>query len=115
MEVTAEQLELIGGFPMERVKKRSLLMELSDAYEKHGSLIPQNMIPRLLGVSRERVRALIAEGRLAAVRVDDRNFIPWDSFRYYCAEEKKHGRPMKTRCAPSLLRVADRVSDMLKK
>lgn len=115
MEASAEQLEWIEGFPMRSVKKRSLLMQLSEAYEKHGSLIPQYLIPRLLGVSRERVSAIIREGRLAAVKIDDRNFVPWDSFRYYCAEEHKAGRPVGVQIPEKLSRAADHISKLLQK
>lgn len=114
MSAAAEQMELIADFPLERVSRRSLLQELASAYEQHGSLIPQNMIPRLLGVSRERVRQLIHERKLVVVRVDDRNFIPWDSFKYFCAEERnKGGRPLKI--PASLVRTADRVNRLVKK
>jgi hypothetical protein len=115
MEATAEQMELIGDFPLQRVRKRSLLRQFSDAYEKHGSLIPQNMISRLLGVSRERVSALIREERLAVVKIDDRNFVPWDSFKYFCSEERKHGRPVSVHLPARVAQVADGVSAMVKK
>lgn len=105
--MVAAQMELLADFPMESVKKRSLLAEFMDAYDKHGCLFPQNIVPKILCVSRERVSALIREGRIAVVKIGGRNYVPFDSFKFYCAEEHKAGRRVTVAIPKTMLRVAD--------
>lgn len=98
MDITADQAEL---FPFakieERAPHRSMLRRFIEATMEHGPLVPQTMIAASLGVSKQRVAQFIDQGRLAAVTIDDRRFVPAASVDLFMTEDaRKNGRPKKT-------------------
>jgi excisionase family DNA binding protein len=112
MEATAEQMELLAGFSVEKVRKPSVLRELAEVFDKHGPVVPQHMVAKLLGVSRQRVGNLVDEGRIAVVRLGGHQFVPYEALRYFLADERKNGRPCKraeAACSSPLLKLAEKL------
>jgi excisionase family DNA binding protein len=110
MQVTAEQMELLAGFPVEKVRRPSLLRELAEVFDRHGPVVPQHMVAKLLGVSRQRVGQLVEAGRIAVVRLAGHQYVPYDALRYFLAEERKNGRPFKVAeaaCSSPLVKLAE--------
>lgn len=106
MDATVEQMELLAGFPVERVRRRSILREVAEVFERHGPVVPQHMVCKLLGVSRQRVGKLIQEGRIGVVTIGGRQYVPYEALRYFLADERKNGRPYK--CASAYVKVAEK-------
>jgi excisionase family DNA binding protein len=111
VEATAEQMELLAGFPVEKVRRPSLLRELAEVFDLHGPVVPQHMVAKLLGVSRQRVAQLVEAGRIAVVRLGGHQYVPYDALRYFLAEERKNGRPLKlaeVACSSPLVKLAEK-------
>jgi hypothetical protein len=88
MEATIDQSELFSEFPLIDAKsqKRSPVRELIDATEKHGTLLPQWAVVSTLGVSKQRVNALVSTGRLATVEVAGKTWVPAVALELYMVE-----------------------------
>lgn len=85
------------GFPVieERsFRHRSVLREWKEAIEKHGPLLPRPSIPFCVDLSRQRVKELIDQGRIATVEVHNREYVPMAALEVFLAEERKSGRPV---------------------
>lgn len=82
------------GTPMERYA------HFKEMSEKHGGLLPQNVLSDMLGVGKARISQFVQEGRFETVMIFGRRFVTADSMANFIAEERKTGRPMK---APSML------------
>jgi hypothetical protein len=67
--------------------------ELSKITDEKGMLIPQSFAAKVLDVSRQRVNAMIEEGRLEAVEVNGVPFVTENSVVAYAKGERKAGRP----------------------
>jgi len=63
--------------------------------DEKGMLLPVVFCAKLLGVSRQRVYALLDEGRMERVDLDGQIFITEESFIAWCRAEHKQGRPTK--------------------
>lgn len=63
--------------------------------DEKGMLLPVVFCAKLLGVSRQRVYALLDEGRMERVDLDGQIFITEESFISWCRAEHKQGRPTK--------------------
>lgn len=74
--------------------------------DKSGGLIPQNVLPDVLGVSRVRVSQLIADGRFDVEILFGQRFVTADSLARFVQEERKAGRPVKV---PGSLKLAKAV------
>jgi len=61
--------------------------------DEKGMLLPPSFCASLLGVSRQRIYALLDEGRLERVEVENQVFITEESFLAWCRAEHKNGRP----------------------
>lgn len=94
MEAVVEQGTL---FPVieEQSKRRSHLREMMDAIEEHGPLIPRAWLTTVLDLSRQRIKVLIDEGRIATIEIHDREMVPMASLEAFLADERKAGRPVK--------------------
>lgn len=88
---TAEQMEFLAGFP--RVKRFAMLRDLAEVLDREGPVLPQHLCAKLLGVSNQRIGQFIDEGRLGSVRFHGLRYVPYEALRYFCAEERKNGRP----------------------
>ena len=91
MDAVVEQGTL---FPFASTERRSKFREMMEAFDRHGYMLPRAHIPVVLDVSRQRVKELIDEGRIATVWVQDREFVPLASLEIYLADERKAGRPV---------------------
>ena len=80
--------------PWERFRHFS---EVSDI---QGGLIPQNILPDLLGLSKQRVSVLVQDGRFTTFQLFGQKFVTGESMATFIREERKSGRPCK---APSTL------------
>lgn len=92
MELTAEQWELFPTIA-ERVKPKGFVRQYIEATAEHGALVTQAQIAATLGVSRQRVSALVSQGRLATVRVGDWIYVPAVALEAYLNDQRKAGRP----------------------
>lgn len=107
-----EQMELTG-LASDRVRRPSMLRELGEVFERHGPVVPQHMIAKLLGVSRQRVGQFVEEGRLATVTLGGHQYVPYEALRYFLADERKNGRPFKLAelaCKSPLVKFAEKSS-----
>jgi len=86
-------------FPVieEQSRKRATLRVFMDAVEEYGPLLARAHIPVVLDLSKQRVHQLVEAGRIATVRVLDREFVPMASLEAYLADERKNGRPVRER------------------
>lgn len=91
-------------------------MELSEA---HGGLIPQNIIPDLVGLSPQRVHQLVKAGRFEVLSVFGQTFVTAGSFGEFVQTERKQGRPCKgpgnLQIAKASLRAGKEISRMFTK
>lgn len=71
--------------------------------DESGGLIPQNVLPDVLGVSRVRVSQLISGGRFDVAELFGQRFVTADSLARFVKEERKAGRPVK---APGSFKLA---------
>ena len=95
----------VAEFPfVERLPKvaKSRLQHVWDCFKElrqvvavEGMLIQQTYASKLLGVSRQRVADLIAEGRLKAISVGGVRHVTESSLVCYMQSERKAGRPVK--------------------
>lgn len=92
--VSDAQMDL-AGFPADRVRKPSVLRDLAEVFEQHGPVVPQHMVAKLLGVSKQRVGQFVDAGRLAVVKLGGHQYVPYEALRYFLADERKNGRPFK--------------------
>jgi hypothetical protein len=65
------------------------------AIEEKGALVPAVFASKLLDVSKQRVDALMKDGRLERVELDGHPFITERSIVAYASSERKTGRPLK--------------------
>lgn len=72
------------------------LQEASRVVEERGMFVPQSIVAKLLGVSRQRVHQIVQDGRLETVDVCGERFILEDSLVEFCKLERKAGRPFNT-------------------
>jgi hypothetical protein len=94
MEATVDQ-ELFPDFPVieGHAAKRSLVRQLLDATEKHGTLLPQFVVVSALGVSKQRVHELVSAGRLASVEVAGKTWVPAAALELYLVEGPRKSGP----------------------
>ncbi len=88
----------------QKTKKRSIFRLYVEALREHGHLLQMPMIASALGVSRQRVAFLVAQGRLASVRIGEHTYIPAAAFELFLTEERKNGRPFDQPSALALLK-----------
>lgn len=104
MSFAAIQSEF-AGFPESTATALSA-GELFEAFmridSEKGGLIPQAMLPDMLGISKQRVSQLVADHRFEVHQIGRMKFVTGDSLAAYQADEKKHGRGHK---APRFLTV----------
>jgi hypothetical protein len=71
--------------------------------DQMGGLLPQNILPDLLGLSRARVSQLISDGRFTREILFGQTFVTADSLAEFVQAERKSGVHYKT---PSMLALA---------
>jgi hypothetical protein len=94
---------LIDGKGMTAVQRWKLYLEQS---EVQGGLIPQAIVPDVLGLSRQRMYDLIEDGRLKVLQLFGLRFITGPSFEAFVLSERKSGRPVKNPGNLSLLKTS---------
>ena len=67
---------------------------LIEASEKDGFPIQQAYAARLLGFSRQRMCALVDQGRFRTVEVNGERFVTMNSVMEFAETERKNGRPV---------------------
>jgi hypothetical protein len=73
------------------------LTEVREVVAQKGALVPQHMVADLLDVSRQRICALVDEGRFDSVEVHGVRYITADSVEVFAKQERsKCGRPRKS-------------------
>jgi hypothetical protein len=62
-----------------------------------GGLLPTNLLPELLGVSRARLSQFVKGGRIEVVKFDGLNFVSFDELQRFVENDRsrKAGRPRK--------------------
>jgi hypothetical protein len=76
--------------------KKSVIRQFLDAADLHGPLLPASLIPEVLGLSRQRIHQLVQLGKLPAVQVNNRAFVPAAALEFYLGKSKDlGGRPSK--------------------
>lgn len=93
----------IDGRGLTAVDRWKLFLEQS---EVQGGLIPQAIVPDILGLSRQRMYDLIGDGRLKVIQLFGLRFITGPSFEAFVVSERKSGRPVKNPGNLSLLKSA---------
>lgn len=95
MDATA-QPELFGGLFADRElsRRRTVRARLMELTEEHGPMVPQNIMPVYLDVSRSRVAEMIRLGTLPAFEVGGKNFVPMVAIELWRDGERKAGRPV---------------------
>lgn len=71
--------------------------------EKQGGLIPQNILPDILGLSQQRVSQLVKAGRFTTYSLFGQKFVTGESFAAFVEMERSTGTRYK---APSFLKLA---------
>lgn len=74
---------------------KSWLGEWSEAIEKHGPLVLRSQVPLILDVSRQRVHALIDEGKLTVVHVRESQWVTVESLDAFMADTERKGHSLK--------------------
>jgi hypothetical protein len=105
MELTAEQWELFPNV-QRSVRRRSVLNQWMDAWERHGPFLPPVEIAWCMEVSRQYVHQLVQQGHLETIEVNGRCYIPIVALEKFKAEERKQGRPVKEPTLVSMYRHA---------
>jgi hypothetical protein len=98
-EAAANEFPFVESLPKREksrvLKTLDLLVEFSDLQKKHGTLLPAPLAWGVLGVSRQRLYELLAEGRLKGIQHHGQWYIPEAEFVEFCKLERKSGRPFK--------------------
>jgi hypothetical protein len=76
-------------------KSWSLFESAKAATAEHGFLMPVALAAKLLGVGKQRVHDIVADGRLVRVELDGHVFITSNSVVAFLKVERKNGRPLK--------------------
>jgi hypothetical protein len=96
-EINISEFPFVSALPRrDRSAVRSLWEQFTDFLSlsrTHGGLVPQASVARLLGLSNERVRQFVAEGRLEKMEFDQRVWITGESLRKFASVERINGRP----------------------
>ena len=80
-------------------------------HEEKGGLIPQAILPELLGLSKQRVSQLVRSHRFEVHQIAKVRFVTGDSLGAYVAAEKKAGRGFKQ---PRFMTIYHEVQKMMK-
>lgn len=115
-QIEAREFPFVESLPKrEKSKWRRIwdhFQELKRVSEVKGMLVPVRLGAELLGISRQRVDELVADGRIEVVEVDGRRFATEVSIVEYARSERKAGRPTKAETITSreMWRLARKVS-----
>jgi hypothetical protein len=90
MELTFEQGVLFPNVEL-KARRRSWFRDYMEATKKEGPLATPSMIATGLGVSKQRVHQLLAAGRLDAIEIHGRRYIPVAAFENFLSESRKTG------------------------
>jgi hypothetical protein len=74
-------------------KIMDVIHELEAVTKERGPIIPQGLIADVLGVSKQRVSALLDQGRMDYHTINGTRFVYSKSFREFARQERKVGRP----------------------
>lgn len=79
--------------------------------DKRGALVPLPLVAELLGVSKQRVHDIIAQGHLEKISIHGHRYVPEDSLVAYVNTERRNGRPPKLpKSATELAKIAIRAA-----
>jgi hypothetical protein len=99
VDATITEFPFVASLPKREKSKLAKAWDtfraLSKIAETEGLPIPQLYAAKVLGISRQRVYALVEEGRLKVVIVNGERFVTENSVIEYAKSERKAGRPPK--------------------
>lgn len=103
VDTTVDQLELddlVKQVAPKKASKIGRLLERLNEFRKfeaeYGELIPLPVAVGLLGVTKQRVYALIDEGRISSCVFEGHHYVTLDTVFDYAKSERKGGRPPKS-------------------
>jgi len=97
---TLSDFPFVADLPKREKSARAKVLEAMDEVARvtaeRGPLIPQALAAEFLGLTTQRVGALISTGRVEAVELVGRRFVVLNSFREFAKIERRTGRPRKS-------------------
>lgn len=101
MDATTYDHPTFPGFPapIAMVEKESTLAKFLRLSREYGGLVPQNMLPDAMEVSRARVAQLIGAGRFRVIEIGGRNYVPAEELAHFLTLQRPTGRPTKPKAA----------------
>jgi hypothetical protein len=91
-------------------KKLKLLLEMirnfRELNNRDGGLVPFSMAARLMGVSKQRVNALVAEGTFKPVEVAGKKWLSANQIEEFIKLKREPGRPWKKPSAKELWKMS---------
>jgi hypothetical protein len=97
MDISIEDFPFVAELPKREVKKvrnrwEELLL-IADLVREKGLPVTQRMTAEILGVSKQRVAQIIADGRLETMTYGGVVYVTQSSLTFFAQQLRKHGRP----------------------
>lgn len=110
IDIAVPEFSFVASLPESRKTRLEVLKDvfgkIDRATREHGALVPPALVAGVLGVSRQRVMELVEAGRLVRVEIDGHPFITENSVVAHARDERKAGRPVKTRSLAGQIKLS---------